>query len=133
LASERSEQRAARPRPRAAYALPGGWQPGLRRGPPSGDAVSAAARTSPPLAALTGVPYRPFVRKPRSPSDDAPPGGWPTDARRGPPGAAVGAGPARGPRRNAARGGALLEVMGKQLEGAPGNCTHRTSYAAIRD
>ena len=39
LSSERSEQRAARPRPRAAPAPPVGWQPSLRRGPPSGPAL----------------------------------------------------------------------------------------------
>jgi len=65
-ASERSEQRAARPRPRAAHAPPVGWQPGLRRGQPSavqcsGRAAAArlgAALTGPPPAALTARRYQ---------------------------------------------------------------------------
>ena len=74
LPSERSEQRAARPRTRAVHAPPVGWQPSLRRGPPSGDASPAAARTSPPLAALTGVPLRPLVREPRTHTAESRPG-----------------------------------------------------------
>ena len=45
------------PRP-AASAPPVGWHASTRRGPPSGDAVSAAARTGPPTAAVTAHRYR---------------------------------------------------------------------------
>jgi hypothetical protein len=40
------------------------WQPSVRRGQSSGDAVSAAARTGPRAAALTGTPRRTLVREP---------------------------------------------------------------------